>query len=174
MLWNESCNMTAPLTCDTRFRFMLRPFRAPVETAPNTGFPYFTPSKSTISPTSVWDWSNYQSFPHWPWAGTWNKLHWENNLHWDLQHVRSWIWHELQTAVLWELLWSKLYHILWSSGGSVHLWQQREGCLYPRQPRSYKILYWVSPWSRSVNQLHRVSTRLWFINKLFWLSSWSR
>ena len=41
---NESCNMTAPLTCDTRFRFMLRPFGAPVETAPNTGFPYFTPS----------------------------------------------------------------------------------------------------------------------------------
>ena len=40
----ENCNTTRPFTCDTRFRFLLRPFGAPVETAPNTGFPIFTPS----------------------------------------------------------------------------------------------------------------------------------
>ena len=42
----ENCNTTRPFTCDTRFRFLLRPFGAPVETAPNTGFPIFTPSNS--------------------------------------------------------------------------------------------------------------------------------
>ena len=30
---------------------MLRPFGAPVETAPNTGFPYFTPSNGGNSDT---------------------------------------------------------------------------------------------------------------------------
>ena len=40
----ENCTNVRPLTCDTRFRFMLRPFGASVETAPNTGFPNFTPS----------------------------------------------------------------------------------------------------------------------------------
>ena len=48
---NENCNMTRPLTCDTRFRFLLRPFGAPVETAPNTGFPHFTPSHGGNSET---------------------------------------------------------------------------------------------------------------------------
>ena len=43
---NENCSMTQPFFCDTRFRFLLRPFGAPVETAPNTSFPYFTPSNS--------------------------------------------------------------------------------------------------------------------------------
>ena len=33
-----------PRRCDTRFRFMLRPFGAPVRTAPTGGFPHFTPS----------------------------------------------------------------------------------------------------------------------------------
>ena len=41
---NESCTNVPPFTCDTRIRFILRPFGALVETAPNSGFPYFTPS----------------------------------------------------------------------------------------------------------------------------------
>ena len=41
---NENCNMTRPFTCDTRIRFLLRPFGASVETAPNSGYRYFTPS----------------------------------------------------------------------------------------------------------------------------------
>ena len=48
---NENCNMTKPLTCDTRFRFLLRPFGAPVETAPNRGFPHFTPSNGDNTDT---------------------------------------------------------------------------------------------------------------------------
>ncbi len=34
--------------CETRFRFMLRPYEAPVDTAPtkNTSFPYITPASS--------------------------------------------------------------------------------------------------------------------------------
>ena len=40
----ENCVNVAPRTCDTRFRFLLRPFGASVETAPTTGFPHFTPS----------------------------------------------------------------------------------------------------------------------------------
>ena len=48
---NENCNMTRPFTCDTRFRFLLRPFGAPVETAPNKDFPYFTPSNGGNSDT---------------------------------------------------------------------------------------------------------------------------
>ena len=43
--------MTRPFTCDTRFRFMLRPFGAPVETAPSGGFPYFTRSNGGNSDT---------------------------------------------------------------------------------------------------------------------------
>ena len=42
----ENCNTTRPFNCDTRFRFLLRPFGEPVETAPNTGFPFFTPSNA--------------------------------------------------------------------------------------------------------------------------------
>ena len=41
---NESCLNETPFTCDTRFRFLLRPFGASVETAPTGGFPHFTPS----------------------------------------------------------------------------------------------------------------------------------
>ena len=41
---NESCIAVAPYTCDTRIRFLLRSFRSPVETAPNKGYQYFTPS----------------------------------------------------------------------------------------------------------------------------------
>ena len=41
---NENCINVRPLTCDTRFRFILRPFGASVETAPTEGFPHFTPS----------------------------------------------------------------------------------------------------------------------------------
>ena len=48
---NESCTNVAPLTCDTRFWFLLRPFGAPVETTPNTGFPHFTPSNGGNSDT---------------------------------------------------------------------------------------------------------------------------
>ena len=48
---NESCYMTRPFTCDTRFRFMLRPFGASVETAPNTGFPHFTNGEGRNSHT---------------------------------------------------------------------------------------------------------------------------
>ena len=47
---NENCTNVAPLTCDTRFRFMLRPFGAPVETAPDK-FPNFTPSNGGNSDT---------------------------------------------------------------------------------------------------------------------------
>ena len=47
----ENCNMTKPFTCDTRFRFLLRPFGASVETAPSGGFPYFTPSNGGNSDT---------------------------------------------------------------------------------------------------------------------------
>ena len=38
----ENCNNTRPYTCDTRFRFMLRPFGASVETAPNSSFLHYT------------------------------------------------------------------------------------------------------------------------------------
>ena len=48
---NESCNMTKPFTCDTRFRFLLRMYREPVETAPSEGFPRFTPSHGGNSET---------------------------------------------------------------------------------------------------------------------------
>ena len=47
----ENCSMTRPFTCDTRFRFLLRPFGASVETAPNTGFPYFTQGSGDNSET---------------------------------------------------------------------------------------------------------------------------
>ena len=47
----ESCNNVAPHTCDTRFRFLLRPFGASVGTAPSGGFPYFTPSNGGNSDT---------------------------------------------------------------------------------------------------------------------------
>ena len=40
---NEDVSV-GPRNCDTRFRFLLRPFRALVETAPTGGFPHFTPS----------------------------------------------------------------------------------------------------------------------------------
>ena len=45
----ENCSLSKPFTCDTRFRFMLRPFGEPVETALNTGYPYFTPSSGSNS-----------------------------------------------------------------------------------------------------------------------------
>ena len=48
---NESCISIAPLTCDTRFSFMLRPFGESVETAPDKGFPHFTPSHGGNSET---------------------------------------------------------------------------------------------------------------------------
>ena len=48
---NESCTNVRPFACDTRFRFLLRPFGSPLETAPNTGFPYFTPSNGGNSDT---------------------------------------------------------------------------------------------------------------------------
>ena len=48
---NESCNMTVPFTCDTRFRFMLRSFGESVEAAPDKGFPHFTPSHGGNSET---------------------------------------------------------------------------------------------------------------------------
>ena len=38
-----NCRNDAPYNCDTRIRFLLRPFGAPVETPP-TSYPYFTPS----------------------------------------------------------------------------------------------------------------------------------
>ena len=40
----ENCTNVRPFTCDTRFRFLLRPFGASVETAPTGGFPHFTRS----------------------------------------------------------------------------------------------------------------------------------
>ena len=48
---NENCDNVAPHTCDTRVRFLLRPFGASVETAPTRGFPYFTPSNGGNSDT---------------------------------------------------------------------------------------------------------------------------
>ena len=42
----DNCIRVRPFTCDARFRFMLRRFGAPLETAPNTGFRYFTPSNA--------------------------------------------------------------------------------------------------------------------------------
>ena len=47
---NESCTNVPPFTCDTRFRFLLRPFGAPLETIPNI-VPYFTPSNGGNSDT---------------------------------------------------------------------------------------------------------------------------
>ena len=40
----ENCTTIAPRTCDTRIRFLVRPFEYPVNTAPNTGYRHFTPS----------------------------------------------------------------------------------------------------------------------------------
>ena len=40
----SNCRNDRPYNCDTRFRFLLRPFGASVGTAPRTGFPHFTPS----------------------------------------------------------------------------------------------------------------------------------
>ena len=52
---NESCinedQRDGPRRCDTRFRFLLRPFGASVETAPTGGFPHFTPSNGGNSET---------------------------------------------------------------------------------------------------------------------------
>ena len=51
---NESClneGGTNLIRCDTRFRFMLRPFGALVESAPDTGFPHFTKSNGGNSDT---------------------------------------------------------------------------------------------------------------------------
>ena len=42
----ENCVNVAPLTCDTRFRFLLRPFNSSVETAPSGRFPHHTPSNA--------------------------------------------------------------------------------------------------------------------------------
>ena len=39
----ENCTNVAPLTCDMRIRFLLRPFGAPVDTS-RTSYPYFTRS----------------------------------------------------------------------------------------------------------------------------------
>ena len=47
----ENCINVAPLTCDPRFRFLLRPFGASVETAPTGGFPHFTRSNGGNSDT---------------------------------------------------------------------------------------------------------------------------
>ena len=41
--------MTRPFTCDTRFRFLLRQFGAPLETAPSGVLPHFTPSNGSNS-----------------------------------------------------------------------------------------------------------------------------
>ena len=40
-----------PRRCDTRFRFLLRPFGASVKTAPFREFPYFTPARGGNSDT---------------------------------------------------------------------------------------------------------------------------
>ena len=40
----ENRTNVAPCTCDTRIRFLLRQFGSLVNTAPSTGYPYFTPS----------------------------------------------------------------------------------------------------------------------------------
>ena len=40
---NESCTNVPPFTCETRFRFLLRPFGASVDTS-RTSYPNFTPS----------------------------------------------------------------------------------------------------------------------------------
>lgn len=45
------CIQDAPFTCDTRFRFQLRPYGSTVDTAPNRGFPYYTPSNGGNSDT---------------------------------------------------------------------------------------------------------------------------
>ena len=49
----ENCNTTRPFECDTRFRFMLRPFGASLETAPNHNhdFPYIARGKGNNSYT---------------------------------------------------------------------------------------------------------------------------
>ena len=46
-----NCRNNAPFNCDTRFRFVLRPFGASVETAPTRNFPHFTPSNGGNSET---------------------------------------------------------------------------------------------------------------------------
>ena len=52
---NENCiiedAVVGPRRCDTRFRFILRPFGASVETAPTRGFPHYTPSNGGNSNT---------------------------------------------------------------------------------------------------------------------------
>ena len=45
----SNCRNDRPYNCDTRIRFLLRPFGASVETAPNTGYRYFTPSNGRNS-----------------------------------------------------------------------------------------------------------------------------
>ena len=50
-LLQENCINVPPRTCDTRFRFLLRPFGASVETAPSGGFPNFTRSNGGNSET---------------------------------------------------------------------------------------------------------------------------
>ena len=49
---NEDQNR-GPRRCDTRFRFLLRPFGASLKTAPDTGFPHFTPSNGGNSDTFI-------------------------------------------------------------------------------------------------------------------------
>ena len=56
----NNCRNDRTYNCDTRLRFLLRPFGASVETAPNTRFPYFTHSNGNNSkvfnegPGAVW------------------------------------------------------------------------------------------------------------------------
>ena len=63
-LLQENCVSTPPRTCDTRFRFMLRPFGAPVETAPSGGFPRFTPSNGGNSHTFNEDPGGFLALPN--------------------------------------------------------------------------------------------------------------
>ena len=53
-----------PRRCDTRFRFLLRPFGASVETAPSGGFPHFTPSNGGNSDTFNQGRGGFLGFPN--------------------------------------------------------------------------------------------------------------
>ena len=60
----ENCinEVKGPLRCDTRFRFILRPFGASVETAPDGHFPHY--NAGNFIPNSITFTEKFQNLPN--------------------------------------------------------------------------------------------------------------
>ena len=104
----------------------------------------------------------------------------ENNLHWYLQHTWSGIWHELQSAVLWELLWSKLFHILWANAEGVYTCSSERTLICLQRNQSF-CTQCLSSWNPSLScatcldpstNCADCHNRNWCFYQLHWLSQW--